>query len=224
MTRSPFGLFTLVLLAAIFASTSFEARGQQFIDWISFTPSTSPGAGDGSAVGILNFGGDIVNVSYAGDVYSGGGLTTTANNDAPYYGNGNYDPSTPLTDNISNDGGANNVHTLTFDRAVTNPRFHVASMGQPGLTVDWVFNQDFSVVSGTVSRPLANTLRGQEDNGSIQFTGDFTSLSWTTPIFENTTGFQFTVDAIAIVPEPASLGLFAIASVMFLRRREARRR
>lgn len=211
----PSGRFTapaiLALAAfAVIVSTRHAAAAPQFIDWLSFTPSSSPGAGDGSAVGTLNFGGDIVNVTYAGDVYSGGGLTTTASDNAPYYSNpGLYSPSTLLTDNISNDGGENKVHSLTFDRAVTNPRFHVASMGNPGLTVDWVFDTDFSVVSGTISRPAPFTLRGTEDNGSIQFTGDFTHLSWTTPVFENTTGFQFTVDAIA-VPEPGSAVLLLI--------------
>jgi hypothetical protein len=205
-------------IAAVAWMASVVQATPLYVDWTSFTPSSSSGAGDGSAVGILDFDGDIVHVSYAGDVYSGGGLTTTVSDHAPYYSNpGLYSPASPgLTDNISNDGGADSVHTLTFDRPVTNPHFHVVSMGQPGLTVDWVFNHDFTVVSGTVSRSAPNTLRGAEQNGSINFVGDFTQISWTTPIFENTTGFQFSVDAIAI-PEPATMALFAVGATVLLR-------
>jgi hypothetical protein len=182
-----------------------------YVDWTSFTPSSSSGAGDGSAIGTLTFGSQTVNVSYTGDVYSGGGLTTTVNNDVNYYNSGNYTPAAANTDNISNDGGASNIHTISFDQPVVNPHFHVVSMGAPGNTVDWVFNSDFTVLSGTISRPAPNTLRGTEDNGSIGFIGTFTSISWQTPVFENTTGFEFSVDAIA-VPEPGGLVLLLIGA------------
>ncbi|HJT81779.1 MAG TPA: hypothetical protein VJ719_11310 [Chthoniobacterales bacterium] len=175
-----------------------------YVDWTSFTPSSSSGAGDGSAIGTLTFGPTVVNVSYSGDVYSGGGVTTTVNDDVAYYSTPNYTPPIALTDNISNDDGANNVHTIAFDLPVVNPHFHVFSLGAPGTPVDWVFDSDFAVLSGNISRSSANTLSGEESYGSIGFTGVFTSISWTTPIFENTTGFQFSVDDVAPPPPPAN--------------------
>jgi hypothetical protein len=212
---------SMLFFGAAFAAfcICYQARGDvQYVDWTSFTPSSSSGAGDGSAVGTLTFGSQVVHVSYSGDVYSGGGLTTTVNNNAPYYSSSNYTPPISLTDNISNDGGANNVHTISFDVPVVNPHFHVASMGAPGTTVDWVFNFDFTVLSGTISRPAAMTLRGTEDNGTIGFIGTFTSISWTTPVFENTTGFQFSVDDVA--PEPGTYVLLALGgAALFVRHR-----
>jgi hypothetical protein len=208
-------LFVVAPLVAL-APLPQQALAQAvYVDWQSFTPSSSSGAGDGSATGILVFGSQVVNVFYTGDVYSGGGLTTTVNDDAPYYSSSNYTPPIALTDNISNDGGANNVHTISFDLPVVNPHFHVVSMGAPGITVDWVFNFDFTVLSGTISRPAPNTLRGTEDGGSIGFIGTFSSISWTTPVFENTTGFQFSVDNVA-VPEPGTLALLAAGAVVAL--------
>src|SRR5437870_2274781 len=114
------------VIACVFPAAGVATAAPMYVDWTSFTPSSSSGAGDGSAIGVLNFSGDIVNVSYSGDVYSGGGLTTTVSDNAPYYANaGLYNPAAPgFTDNISNDGGANKVHTLIFDRPVTNPHFH----------------------------------------------------------------------------------------------------
>jgi len=215
----------IFVFAAAFVTFCICQQAQadvQYVDWISFTPSSSSGAGDGSATGTLTFDSQVVHVSYSGDIYSGGGLTTTVNNDAPYYGSGNYTPPISLTDNISNDGGANNVHTISFDLPVVNPHFHVASMGAPGTTVDWVFNFDFTVLSGTISRSAANTLRGTEDNGTIGFIGTFTSISWTTPVFENTTGFQFSVDDV--VPEPGTYALLALGgAALFVRYRKTGR-
>lgn len=211
LRRSIFAFATA--LAALALSHQAQAQAE-YVDWTSFTPSSMSGEGDGSAVGVLVFGSQTVNVFYTGDVYSGGGLTTTVNNDVPYYSSSNYTPPIALTDNISNDGGENKTHTISFDVPVVNPHFHVVSMGQGGIPVEWVFNFDFTVLSGTITRPSANTLRGAEDNGTIGFTGVFTSISWQTPIFENTTGFQFSVDDV--VPEPGTYALLAVGVVVLL--------
>ena len=207
----------VVFAMALFALCQQAQADATYVDWTSFTPSSSSGAGDGSAVGILTFGSQTVNVFYSGDVYSGGGLTTTTSDNVGYYSSSNYTPPIAATDNISNDGGANNIHTISFDVPVVNPHFHVVSMGAPGTTVDWVFDSDFTVLSGTISRPAPNTLRGTEDNGSIGFIGTFSSISWQTPVFENTTGFQFSVDDVA-VPEPATFALLAVGFVALLAR------
>lgn len=207
---------TVLFVAVMLAAARHASAAAQYVDWTSFTPSSMSGAGDGSAVGTLTFGSQTVNVSYSGDVYSGGGLTTTVNNDVFYYSSGNYTPSAGPTDNISNDGGANNIHTISFDLPIVNPHFHVVSMGAPGTVVDWVFDHDFTVLSGSISRPAANTLRGEEQNGSIGFEGVFTSISWQTPVYENTTGFQFSVDDVAPVPEPGSLALLAMGGALGL--------
>jgi hypothetical protein len=69
-------------------------------------------------------------------------------------------------------------------------------------------NSQFGGSSITVS---SNTVSGSEGNGVVQFTGTFSSISWT-DTFENFYGFTVGVNGPSgpTVPEPATITLFGI--------------
>jgi hypothetical protein len=109
-------------------------------------------------------------------------------------------------------GGNPSTQTVTFSQAVVNPVFAIWSLGQGGIDASFVFDQTPTFISGgpnaeyggvaiTVS---GNTVHGQEANGTVQFLGTFTSLSWTNPVFENWYGFNVGFESVAAVPEPST--------------------
>jgi hypothetical protein len=80
-----------------------------------------------------------------------------------------------------------------------------------------VFNAPFTIEAGGPSAeygggPLGGAppvVTGNEANGTIQFHGTFTSLSFTNPQSENWYGFAVGVEGVA-VPEPASWALMIL--------------
>ena len=88
------------------------------------------------------------------------------------------------------------------------------SLGQDGVSASFNFDQPFTIQSGGPSNEyggasitqLALSALGSEGNGTIQFIGTYSSISWTNPNFEYWYGF--TVGAPQ-VPLPAALPLFA---------------
>jgi hypothetical protein len=114
-------------------------------------------------------------------------------------------------------GGNSNVQTVTFSQAVTNPVFAIWSLGQGGINASFDFigatpvfvtggpSNEYSGSSIVVS---GNNVSGREGNGTVEFLGTYTSLSWTNPTYENWYGFNVGVTGVAgAVPEPASIGL-----------------
>ena len=73
---------------------------------------------------------------------------------------------------------------------------------------------------------VGNVVSGQEVNGTIQFQGTFTSLTWTNPQFENWYGFNVGFQSVAPVPEPATwfmmiLGFAGVGYMTYRRKRQA---
>jgi hypothetical protein len=116
-------------------------------------------------------------------------------------------------------GGNEGVQTLTFSDALVNPVFAIWSLGQSNQTASFNFGQTPNFVSGgpsaeyggTAINVLGNTVSGQEANGTIEFVGTFTSLTWTNPQFENWYGFN--VGYQSAVPEPGTWAMMILGFV-----------
>lgn len=125
-------------------------------------------------------------------------------------------------------GGSSTVDTLSFSSPVLNPVISIWSLGQSSIAAQFVFTgASPSFVSGGPSAEFAggpisvsgNTVTGNEGNGTISFSGLFSSISWNNPVFENYYGFTVGVPAI---PEPGTLVLlllgFGLRKLVHLRR------
>ena len=133
-------------------------------------------------------------------------------------------------------GGSTALQTVAFSQAVVNPVFSIWSLGQSGLTASFVFQGATPVfVSGGPSAeyggsPIVvagNTVSGTEGNGTVEFIGTYTSLSWTNPQYEFWYGFDVGVAGVAApVPEPETYALMlgGLAAVAEQRRRRRARR
>jgi PEP-CTERM motif len=146
------------------------------------------------------------------------------------------DPFTPVRTEpvpgalqVALEGGDPNLsETISFSSAVVDPYIAIWSLGQGGDTASFVFTDPFTIVAcgpsaeyggGCITESSATVL-GAEGNGVIQFSGSFTSISFTTPNSENWYGF--TVGEAAATPEPGSLVLLGtglLAAGLLFRRK-----
>jgi hypothetical protein len=130
---------------------------------------------------------------------------------------------------IGGGGGDAPVNTLTFSQAVTNPVFAIWSLGQGGAAAEFDFQQQPTFVVGGPNTPYGggpvtvsgNNVSGLEGNGTIEFIGTFTSISWTNPKSEDWYGFTVGVSA---VPEPGTVGLLlgGLVLIGLARRRQTK--
>ena len=235
--------FRAVFSAAIVAGVALTAStaSAATISWTTWTAGTS-GSTTGSAAGTIS--GLGVGVSYSGefDFFDTGlnWLPTTS------FTGGTVDNAPPSGPAVVNDGIAitggtgTGVNTITFSTAVVNPILAIWSLGQPGLQAMFVFpagqpasiqgggpNSEFggsSIFTGGTCPALA--VCGIEGNGVVQFTGTFTSISWTNPVFEGY--YAFTIGAADVdgtpVPEPATLALLGggLLAAAYRRRNRSR--
>jgi hypothetical protein len=178
------------------------------IDWVNWTSATVGTSGVVSGTVLL--GGSPVTVSYSGEVaFAQTSSGTNYWNPATPYVSATVPNAPPASDLIGLTGGKTVTNTITFGVPVINPVMAVVSLGQGGVPVRYVFNAPFELLSygpgywgsGTLAALPGNILEGREGHGTIQFRGQFTSISWTVPTYENWHGFTVGV------PEPATLGL-----------------
>jgi hypothetical protein len=243
--RRPHSLFLADLTAnssravlAAVAVVAFSAPGAmadivRWTDWTAATIGTP-----GSASGTLTTGsGSTVAVSYSGEVngqtQTNGAGTNYWRSDTAYVSSlvenspGQSGPGyVGSTDILALSGAsASQVNTITFCSPVTNPIFALLSLGRPNLTVRYLFDSDFSILSsgagwfggspsGSLFRDDVGVLRGVEGHGVILFTGTYNSISWTTSPTEFWHGFQ-----VGVVPAPASAALLGLGGLMAARRR-----
>ncbi len=180
-----------------------------------------------------------ITVTYTGEVFNESQFNNPGGIDMFNYP-GTYLGSTvttlpPRGNFITLSGYSGLTNTLTFSAPVTNLLMAVASLGSDGLSSTYNFDRTATVVSsgpgqfgnGPLSMSTATTLFGEEGNGMVQFTGTFTTLSWTVPSPELYSIFNIgiTDSAPAAVPEPgqvaASLLLLAgIGGYVWMKRRK----
>ncbi|MFE1574435.1 hypothetical protein ACFIQG_22005, partial [Comamonas odontotermitis] len=96
------------------------------------------------------------------------------------------------------------VHTLTFSQPVSNIVMVIGSLGNAGGPATYTFTQDFAILSQDSSRTAfvknGTSLTGAESSGTIQFTGTFTSLTWTISQPEWFASFNFGATSAPLAP------------------------
>ncbi|MFZ3208417.1 MAG: PEP-CTERM sorting domain-containing protein [Geobacteraceae bacterium] len=116
-------------------------------------------------------------------------------------------------------GGNQNVNTLQFSAPVLNPVMAIWSLGQGGINASFNFtNATPTFVAGGPSNEysgqpitvLGNTVSGIEGNGTVEFNGTFSSISWTNPVYEFWYGFNVGAPESAPVPEPGTMMLLGL--------------
>jgi hypothetical protein len=118
-------------------------------------------------------------------------------------------------------GGTPTVNTLSFSQPVIDPVLAIFSLGSaiqgPASFVFTGLNP-LNIVGGPSAEFGGNalslsgvTVSGVEGNGSIQFLGAYSSISWTNPQFEDYYGFN--VGVLGLVPEPSSLTVAIVSLV-----------
>jgi len=230
-------LTTLAAVCLVCSPSLTQALRATPIDWTDWSAATVGSPTGGTAAGTIG----SINVSYSGEVT---GNTVVGAGFAPGSGYPSWGPTTTFSggtidntptygDIIGLDGGSSAVNTITFSTPVVNPVMAIWSLGSGGAPTSFQFDagEPFTIESGgpsneyggstiyTVASPL-DAVFGNEGNGTIQFSGTYSSLTWTNPQFEAWFGFTVGVP----VPEPASatLAIFGLAaSVVWWRRRLA---
>ena len=208
---------TLIALAA-----SAEAAP---IDWNTWASTTA---------GSITTTGGPVGVAFAGPSVS------VVNNYPSYtptstFADGSVVDNAPTSANniMQLFGGSTVLNTVTFSTAVVNPVMAIWSLGQGGINAQFAFTNatplfvsggPSSEYSGSPISVSGNTVSGIEGNGTVQFLGTYTSISWTNPVFENWYGFDVGIANVAAVPEPEiyALMLAGLGFVGFIGRRRRR--
>jgi hypothetical protein len=130
----------------------------------------------------------------------------------------------PVANNsIGIEGGVSYIESITFSSPVVDPIFAIWSLGQPGIAASFNFtaSEPFNVLAGGPSSEYGgsaltvsgNSVLGREGNGVVQFDGTFSTITFTTPTFENYYAFTVGEDATLTpspVPEPSMLSLLAL--------------
>lgn len=206
-------------LPALLLASSLSAHADP-VDWNTWSTATS---------GTIAAAGGDVGVAFTGPV---GSLT---------FAFPSYNPDSTFADGVIVDnapvaannmrtlvGGSAAINTITFSTAVLNPVMAIWSLGQTGNPASFVFSDATPVLvsggpnaeyGGSAITVTGNTINGVEGNGTVQFLGSYTSISWTNPQFESYYGFD--VGIAGVVPEPAQYGMLlgGLALVGWMARR-----
>jgi hypothetical protein len=217
----------LIAVLALISTPSFAAT-----IWADWTSATLGLEGGGSATGnggAITYNGELDGVVVNGSAnfwqplstYVGGTITTS--------------PST-AGDALYLDGSYTGVNTITWASPVINPVMAFNSLGNENYPAWFIFidaTPTFQVggrsgagAGGHAIEVRANNMVwGDNTNGVVEFTGTFSSISWTNG-FENSGVYAFAVGAngprATGAPEPASLALLGLglAGLGFSRRKK----
>jgi len=194
--------FKLALAAAGLAASSLAHSAT--IDWNQWTSNATGTIGSGP-----------VTITFTGQNGSGWSNSYPSYGPSGTWADGSVVANAPTGGIVLLSGGNQAVNTITFSQAVTNPVFAIWSLGQGGINASFDFIGATPVfVAGGPSNEYAgqpitvsgNNVYGSEGNGTVEFVGTYTSISWTNPTYEYWYGFNVGIAAVA-VPEPGSVGL-----------------
>jgi hypothetical protein len=232
------GLIANLVSALMFAACAVSAPALAHADTIAWTSWSSATSGSpGSATGAIG----SIAVAYSGQT---SGLTSGPSwTPASTFTGGPVGNAPPNAPSIQLEGGLPSlIETITFSSAVVDPVFAIWSLGAPGSPASFDFvskaPEPFTLLGGGPSLEFGGSsitvsgqnVNGSEGNGVIQFDGTFSSITFTTPFFENyyafTVGYDATLTPSPSVPEPATLSLFGLGllALPFARRVPSRRR
>jgi hypothetical protein len=217
-------MLTGSLIVGLFTTPARAAT--VWTDWTSFTTSFT---GSGSATGSLSG----VGVSYAGELEAAviNGSSIIWSPVSSFTGGTVTASPSVVGDDLRLRGDFTGTNTIRFASPVDNPVFAIWSLGSPSIPASFTFNATPTLQAGGPNSQfggssitvLGNVVSGNEGNGVVQFSGTFSSISWTdTP--ENFYAFTVGLNGPlqTPVPEPATfalmgLGLLVLASRMRVR-------
>jgi hypothetical protein len=201
----------IVAISFLFVASASAAT--IWTDWTSATAG-APGSAAGSLGG--------VGVSYLGEL-DAAVINGTSNIWAPNstFTGGTVTASPSVVgDDIRLNGTFTGTNTITFASPLVNPVFAIWSLGAPSVPASFIFNATPTLEAGGPNSQfggssitvLGNVVSGNEGNGVVQFTGTFSSISWT-DTFENFYAFTVGVNGGSPppgVPEPGTLILLGL--------------
>ncbi len=203
--------------AVLLAGGSLVAMQSAVASTIAWASWSNPVAGSTTGSAQAAFGATGLTAGYAGELRA---LVANYPSYAPAatFSGGTVGNAPPQANGIVQifGGTAAGTNTITFSSAVVNPVMAIWSLGQPGnFVAQFNFDHAFTIESGGANAEyggaalsaVGNNLFGAEGNGTIQFTGTVTSISWTNPVFESWYGFTVGVPITAAIPEPETYAL-----------------
>lgn len=198
-------------LAAAACSFLIGAAHAGTIDWNAWTSATSGMITPDSVAVTFSAGGSTDNLVSGYPSYT----------PASTWADGSIVANAPTsTDGIIQlTGGNANVNTISFSTPVVNPVMAIWSLGASGASASFDFtNATPTFVAGGASAEYGgsaisvsgNDVSGTEGNGTVEFIGTYSQISWTNPSYENWYGFDVGIAGVSSVPEPSSLALLAV--------------
>lgn len=185
----PTAIASLVLPFALAISPLAQAAT---VNWATWNYPQTTGLTTGSATGATS----DVGVTYSGDVSQSAQVPGFVWLPTSTFSGGTVgDAPTNNTEVTLTGGSGTATSSITFSHAVKDPVLAIASLGQGGIVAqfDFTTGETFSIEAGGPSANFGGStitlcspnVCGAEGSGVLQFFGNYSSISWTNPVFEN---------------------------------------
>lgn len=213
MRTQRFGIHIVILCLSI-----IPQGYSSVINWAQWTQIDT--GVPGSAIGTNSAA--ALSITYSGEIES---LITNyiSWQPATSYSGGDVSNPPPFSDGaIQLFGGFGVTNTITFSKPVVNPVMAIWSLGDSTNAASFVFltTRTITIESGGPSLEFGgqsitqtnNIIYGNEGNGTIEFHGSFTQISWTNPVYEDSYGF--TLGAPVFTPPTLQIQMTAKHAIL----------